>query len=336
MTLDPILVTGAAGFAGSHLLDLLEADAGRVVAWRRPGERLPQPPTGTRCRWMAVELLDARAVREAVETIRPSRVYHLAGAAQVGGSWQLASQALEVNVLGTQILLDAVAAAVPAAVVLVSGSALVYREHDRAISEDHPLGPGSPYAMSKLAQEMAAVEAAADLGLRVAVTRSFPHIGPRQAPSFFTASVARQIARIEHGLAAPVLDVGNLESRRDFTDVRDTVRAYHTILERAPAGAVYNVCSGTARRMGDILESLLQEARTRIEVRRDPSRLRPHDESLVLGDRSRLTGELGWEPRIPMSQTLGDLLDYWRHVVASGAEERPDAVRRPASWASGA
>jgi GDP-4-dehydro-6-deoxy-D-mannose reductase len=320
MALDaPVLVTGAAGFAGSHLLDLLEPGGRAVVAWRRPGEPLPAPPTGTRCRWMEVEILDEEAVGRAVREARPALVYHLAGIAHVGGSWAGTSRTLEVNVLGTRHLLDALAAIDHPEKILVSGSALVYREQARAITESDPIGPGSPYGLSKLAQEMTGAHAALEQGLPVVLTRSFNHIGPRQAPSFFASSVARQIARIERGLAEPVLEVGNLEGQRDLTDVRDTVRAYQAIAERGVPGGIYNVCSGRAYRIGDILDALLSRSRVAIAVRPDPGRYRPHDAPLVLGDASRLTSELGWAPRIPIEQTLSDLLEHWRQAVRAGA-----------------
>jgi len=165
---------------------------------------------------------------------------------------------------------------------------------------------------------MTGAHAVLEQGLPVVLTRSFNHIGPRQAPSFFASSVARQIARVEHGLAEPVLEVGNLEGRRDLTDVRDTVQAYQAIAERGVPGRVYNVCSGQAYRIGDILDALLSRASTPIAVRPDPARYRPHDAPLVVGDRSRLTDELGWTPRIPIEQTLTDLLDHWRRVVGAG------------------
>jgi GDP-4-dehydro-6-deoxy-D-mannose reductase len=319
MTSDqPVLVTGAAGFAGSHLLDLLERPepGGRpVVAWRRPGERLPAPPTGARAAWREIDLLDREAVRRAVEADRPALVYHLAGIAHVGGSWDRSTQTLEVNVLGTYHLLAALAGLTPRPRVLVTGSALVYKDSDRALAESDAIGPGSPYGLSKLAQEMTAAHTADELGLPVLITRPFNHIGPRQDPSFFTAGVARQIATIERGLSEPVLAVGNLEGRRDLTDVRDTVRAYRAIAERGTPGRVYNVCAGQAYRIGDVLAQLLALARVPIEVRRDPARCRPHDSPLVLGDRARVTGELGWAPAIPMDRTLADLLGYWRETV---------------------
>jgi GDP-4-dehydro-6-deoxy-D-mannose reductase len=320
---EPILVTGAAGFAGSHLLDLLERDNRPVVAWHRPGEPLPAPPTGSRCRWMELDVLDGDAVRRAVREVRPALVYHLAGIAHAGGSWGRTFKTLEVNVLGTDHLLNALAEIDQPGRMLISGSALVYREQPRAVTESDPVGPGSPYGLSKLAQEMTGAQAALERGLPVLLARSFNQIGPRQDPTFFASSVARQVARIELGLAEPVLEVGNLEGRRDLTDVRDTVRAYEAIAERGTPGRVYNVCSGQAYRMGDVLDALLSRAKMSIAVRRDPARYRPHDAPLVLGDRSRLTDELGWVPRIPIEQTLTDLLDHWRRVVGTGSAGGP-------------
>jgi GDP-4-dehydro-6-deoxy-D-mannose reductase len=277
---------------------------------------------------MAVDILERNAVRRAVRDVRPSAVYHLAGVAHEAGSWDRTARTLEVNVLGTHHVLDAVADFDPAVRVLITGSALVYREQSRALAEDDPIGPASPYGLSKLAQEMAGAHAAREQGLPVLLTRPFSHVGPRQSPSFFASGVARQVARIEQGLAEPVIEVGNLDARRDLTDVRDTVRAYHAILERGVPGRVYNVCAGQAYRVGDILESLLSRARVRVGVRQDPERYRPHDAPLVLGDRLRLSGELGWHPTIPIEQTLTDLLEYWRLATrmsgpASASGETP-------------
>jgi len=316
MALPPtVLVTGAAGFAGSHLLDRLASGEARVVAWRRPGERLPAAPTGAGCEWAELDILDRAAVEAAVAAAKPSMAVHLAGAAHVGHSWDHAAQTLAVNVLGTHHVLSALARLTPGCRVLIAGSALVYRPQDRALSEDDPLGPVSPYGLSKLAQEMAALQAFAESRLDVVVTRSFNHIGPRQDPSFSTPSFARQIARIEAGLAPPSVVVGNLDARRDLTDVRDTVKAYLALLADGRPGRVYNVCSGVAYRVGEILEGLRAQARGPIQIRTDPALLRPHDVELIQGSRARLTSELGWEPQIPIERTLGDILEYWRRRV---------------------
>ncbi|HOC16630.1 MAG TPA: GDP-mannose 4,6-dehydratase [Vicinamibacterales bacterium] len=311
----PILVTGAAGFAGSHLLDLLGAADVPVVAWRRPGEALPPPPTGGACRWMEVDVLDRDNVEHAVREAAPSAVYHLAGAAHVGTSWDDSAATLAVNVLGTWHLLASLAALPGRPRTLVSGSALVYARQDRAISEDDPVGPASPYAVSKLAQELAAAHAVRELGLPVVITRSFNHIGPRQSPSFSSASFARQIALAEAGRGPRELLVGNLDPRRDLTDVRDIVAAYRALLDAGAPGRVYNVCSGHAVRVRDVLDGLAALARVPIDVRVDEALLRPHDTPLVLGNPRRIREEIGWEPRIGLADTLRDLLDYWREAI---------------------
>ncbi|MCE2538972.1 MAG: GDP-mannose 4,6-dehydratase, partial [Acidobacteria bacterium] len=181
-------------------------------------------------------------------------------------------------------------------------------------AEDAEIGPVSPYGLSKLAQEMLAARYAAD-GLGVIRTRSFTHIGPGQNPSYAASSFARQIARIEAGRAEPVLRVGDLDARRDLLDVRDTVRAYRGLMEQGTSGAVYNVCSGAAHPMREVLERLVSLTGIPIEVRVDPARLRPSDYPVLCGDRSRITADVGWAPRIPLSETLRDLLDHWRAAV---------------------
>jgi GDP-4-dehydro-6-deoxy-D-mannose reductase len=307
----PILVTGAAGFAGGHLLDLLERDGLAPHAWHRPGN--PPSAAGTGAdRWRAVDMLDARAVSDAIAELGPAAVYHCAGAAHVGESWSRSRDTFASNVLGTHHLLAALRRSGLRARVLIPGSALVCRPAGVALTEDSPLGPASPYALSKLAQEMLGIRAVEEDGQCVLLTRSFNHMGPRQAPSFAASSFARQIARIEAGLAEPVIAVGNLDARRDLTDVRDTVRAYRLILEGARAGAIYNVCSGRAHPIREILETLVSLSRVKVEIRIDPARYRPQDQNLLLGDPERLQRDLGWKPEIPLAQSLLDVLEYWR------------------------
>lgn len=309
------LVTGAAGFAGSHLLrHLLETGPG-ASAWSNPGGR-PVTLLDPRLRWQAVDILDRDAVVDAVRRARPSAIYHCAGIAHVGNSWSQPGRALQVNVLGTHHLLDAVRAAELDCPVLVTGSALVYRQATHAIDEDHPVGPGSPYGLSKLAQEMLAQRA---VGVRAILARPFNHAGPGQGDAFVTSSFARQIAEIEAGRRAPVLRVGNLEASRDITDVRDTVRAYRLLVEHGRAGRPYNVCRGHAYRIKDLLDTLISMSSASLRVERDPTRLRPSDNPVVLGDHTRLTSETGWVPNIPIDQTLRDLLDDWRSRVNSDA-----------------
>ncbi len=314
-----VLVTGAAGFAGGHLLDLLDQDTSiEVVAWRRPGEPLPSGRTergGSMC-WETLDLRARDAVAQAVGAARPDSIYHLAGAAHVGAAWTKTGDTLAINALGTHYLLSAARRSGLTPRVLIPSSAYVYQPSDRAIDEDAAVRPNSPYGFSKLAQEMTGLKALHEDGIPVIISRSFNHVGPRQDPSFSTSSFARQIAEVEARRAEPVILVGNLDARRDLTDVRDTVRAYRTILERGTPGRIYNVCSGTAHTVADVLKGLLAAANTRIDVRVDPERFRPNDTPLVLGDARRLRDDLGWRPEIPFERTLEDLLDYWRSVVA--------------------
>ena len=187
---------------------------------------------------------------------------------------------------------------------------MVYAASSEALREDSPLRPSSPYAVSKLAQEMVAAEDSD--GLHVSVARAFNHFGPRQSPGFVTSDFARRIADIEAGRFKPEIAVGNLDARRDLTDVRDTVRAYQLMAEKASPGAIYNVCSGRTVVIRDLLDMLLERARVTITVRTDPARLRPSDQPIVLGDPERIQRDLGWSATIPLERTLDDVLAYWR------------------------
>jgi GDP-4-dehydro-6-deoxy-D-mannose reductase len=305
----PILVTGAAGFAGSHLLDLLGRSSADLIAWHRPGG---SPPRGgsSRVRWEAVDLLDPARVQAAIARSRPAAVYHCAGAAHVGRAWDSTTPTLAINVLGTHHVLRAVARAGLDARVLVPSSALVYQSADQALTENHPVRPSSPYGLSKLAQEMLASKTNGTLPVTIA--RPFNHFGPRQDPHFVASGFAQRIADIEAGRWAPQISVGNLEARRDLTDVRDTVRAYQLILEHGRPGRPYNICSGRALSIRELLDRLIARARVPVEVRVDPARYRPNDTPLLLGDPARLRDELGWTAEVPIEQTLDDLLEYWR------------------------
>ena len=322
-----VLVTGAGGFAGSHLVDLLAGSGLAITGWRRSltGSRRAEPvearpdasahQDGPTITWRAVDLLDGDAVRRALAELRPDTVYHCGGAAHVGHSWTVARETLAANVLGTHHLLEGLRASGVSSRVLIPGSSLVYRQSDRALTEDDPIGPSSPYALSKLAQEMLGRRGLDEDRQQVFLTRSFNHIGPRQEPSFAAPGFARQIAMIEAGRIEPTIEVGNLEASRDLTDVRDTVRAYRDIVERGRPGVVYNVCSGRAHRIREVLDRLIALSRVKVDVRVDPTRYRPSDTPILLGNPGRLERETAWKPAIPLDQTLSDLLDYCRKRV---------------------
>lgn len=302
------LVTGAAGFAGSHLIERLARGGVPVVAWHRPGGGQPTDVAGVT--WNAVDLRDRQAVERALVGIAPETVYHCAGAPHVGRSWDRTFETFDTNVRCTHHLLEALRALHSRARVVITSSAMVYAGSLHALNEQSAVQPASPYAVSKIAQEMIALEDAGDLS--VCVARSFNHFGPRQTPGFVTSDFARRIADIEAGLFAPEISVGNLEARRDLTDVRDTVRAYHLIAERGVPGRIYNVCSGRTVVIGELLDLMLARARVPIVIRTDPKRLRPIDQPIVLGDNGLIGRELGWAPEIPLEQTLDDVLEYWR------------------------
>jgi GDP-4-dehydro-6-deoxy-D-mannose reductase len=280
---------------------------------------MPMPTTDPRVEWSRVDVVDAAAVASALAGVRPSVIYHCAGVPHVGQSWADPLRALHVNALGTHHLIEGLRAAGHACPVLIVGSALVYKPTSSPLTESHPIGPSTPYGVSKLAQEMVGARAR---DLPVFLARPLNHAGPRQSPDFVTSSFAKQIAEIEAGLSEPVLRVGNLEARRDITDVRDTVRAYALIVERGRPHRPYNVCSGRAHRIGDLLDILIGLSRADVRLERDPARMRPSDDPVVIGDRSRIGAETGWAPGIPIERTLGDLLEFWRDATKQAPASR--------------
>jgi GDP-4-dehydro-6-deoxy-D-mannose reductase len=310
-----ILVTGAAGFAGSHLVELLAAERARdpsrdadIIGWHRPGKT---PPAMDGVTWEPVDLLDGSAVAIAIARHLPSKVYHCAGAAHVGRAWDSVTATFAVNVKGTHHLFEALRTAALSPIVLVPSSAMIYRPSSEPIAEDQDLVPPNPYGLSKLAQEALALRGLTD-GIDVRVGRAFNHVGPRQDPAFAASGFARQIAEIEAGRHEARIVVGNLSAEREATDVRDTVRAYHAIVERGTSGRPYNVTSGRGYAVGEILARLVDRARVPVHVRVDVTRYRPNDLPRLVGDPSRIRNEIGWMPTIPLERTLDDMLAYWR------------------------
>jgi GDP-4-dehydro-6-deoxy-D-mannose reductase len=309
----PILVTGATGFAGGHLVEHL-ALTGRVVAW---GRSAPSEELAGIADWQPVDLLDREQVSRTIASLRPVSVYHLAGATQVAESWKDTAGPLQSNVLATAHLLDAIRRGKVKCRILLAGSSAVYAPSDTPVREDDPLAPASPYALSKLAQEQLALRAHRDDGLDIVIARPFNHTGPRQTPSFVAPAMARQVALIERGLVEPVIRVGNLDARRDLTDVRDVVRAYSALMERGRAGEFYNIGSGAGHSIRSLLEALLSRSEVTVRVETDPARLRPTETPHAVADTSRLRAETGWQPQWSFERMLDDLLGYWRTQVRS-------------------
>jgi GDP-4-dehydro-6-deoxy-D-mannose reductase len=319
-----LLVTGAGGFVGGHLVGYLRAEVPEVEVF---GVVLPHGSVA----WgslagmtvLEADLDDPAAAAGIVETVRPDRIVHLAGQSSVQQSWLDPGATLRTNVIGIVHLLDAARERGMRPDVLVVGSAEEYGRvapEEIPIREETPLRPASPYAVSKVAQAALALLYGPAGGMRIVLTRTFHHTGPGRGEAFAESSFARQIAEVEAGLRPPLLSVGNLEAVRDFADVRDVVRAYWLLLDKGEAGAVYNVCTGRGRRIRELLDVLLARSSASVEVRIDPERLRPSDVPAQVGDSSRLRAATGWEPRIPLDQTLVDLLEDWRRrTAASGS-----------------
>ena len=319
-----VLVTGAAGFVGSYLLDLLSHNESTplIVGWKRPqlhSKKTFPPPrsfsNNQTIRWKEIDLLDKPRVTSAIAKLQPSMIYHCAGVANVLSSWTNVTQTLEGNIRSTQFLLDGISLSGCSSRVLIPGSALIYKPSSKAIRENDPIGPVSPYGLSKLAQEMLGYQFF-EQGLNVLLTRSFTHIGAGQAPSYAASSFAYQIAQIEaNDNIEPVIHVGSLDTKRDLMDVRDTVLAYQALMEGGNTGTPYNVCSGQAHRIGDVLENLLSQSQVSIKVKIDNDRLRPQDNQLLLGDPSLIQNDVGWKSHINLTDTLRDLLNYWRTTI---------------------
>ena len=290
-------VTGGHGFVGTWLRQHLEEQGDDVLA--------PDPE---------LDITDLAAIRDAVTVYQPDALYHLAALPHVGESWADPTRSFRVNAEGTLCVLEAARACTRPPRVVFVGSGEVYGQvsGDRLpINEDEPLMPVSPYAAGKAAAEMLAIQAGLAHGLPVVRARPFNHIGPRQSPTFVVSSLAREVAEAERkGLKT--VKIGNLSARRDFTDVRDVVRAYRLLAERGVAGQAYNVCSGRDVAVEELARRLLGMADGELRLEVDPARLRAVDVPVVRGDRSRITSATGWRPEIALDQTLADTLAYWR------------------------
>ncbi len=320
-----ILITGITGFAGSHLADFLleeqpQAELHGLYRWRSRRENIGQ--LEGRVALQECDIRDATATREVIEELRPDYIFHLAAQSFVPTSWKAPQESLSTNLLGQLNIFEAVRKAGLDSRIQVAGSSEEYgmvEPHEIPITEDQPLRPLSPYAVSKVAQDALAYQYFMSFGMKTIRTRGFNHTGPRRPSVFVCSDFARQVVEIEQGLREPVIRVGNLEARRDFTDVRDTVRAYWLALSKGEPGEVYNVATGTSWAMSEVLDKLVELAGVEVKIETDTARLRPSDVPRLEGDATRLREATGWEPRIPFEQTLGDLLEYWRsHLPECG------------------
>ena len=306
------LVIGAGGFVGSYLLRQLMEEGHRPGATKLPHESLAIDGVEV----YDLDLGDQAAVRRLLEAERPAQIYHLAAQSSVAVSWKKPELTVDVNIKGTLHLLEAVRSIEgyePRILLVGSGEEYGYlREGACPIAETEPLRPGNLYAVTKACQNMLGSVYARAYGMGIVMVRAFNHIGPGQSPTFVAGSFALQIAEIEAGLRPPLMQVGNLEAKRDFSDVRDVVRAYTMLMEKGIAGETYNVGSGRAVPIRELLDTMLSLSRESIAVEQDPARMRPSDVPLIEADTSKLREDTGWAPIYPLEETLTAMLDAHR------------------------
>ncbi len=315
------LITGVTGFVGAHLTEYLlsarpDAELFGLRRWSSSSDEVAG--LANVVRMVDGDLLDAPSLLRALQASRPEVIFHLAASSSVASSWDTPTEMMQVNVLGTLHLLEAMRQLDLDATVVLACSAESYGEVAPAslpIDEDQPFRPVSPYAVSKAAVDMLAYQYYQTFRLRTVRLRLFNHCGPRQSDRFVISALARQIAEIEAEVRPPELHVGNLEARRDFVDVRDVARAYLLAATHGQPGEAYNVASGKGRSIREVLDHLLTLTDTVIDIVFDPARLRPAEIQALVGDGSRFHRTTGWEPTIPFEQTLFDVLSYWRRRV---------------------
>jgi GDP-4-dehydro-6-deoxy-D-mannose reductase len=320
-----VLITGITGFAGSHLGDyILQAHPGVEVhgtrRWRSKedaADHLEGRVTFHEC-----DITDSHNVYRVIEKVMPDRIFHLAAQSYVPASWDSPAETFHTNIVGQCNLFEAIKHLRPSGydpVVQIAGSSEEYGQvepHELPIRETNPLRPLSPYAVSKVGQDYMGYQYWKSFQIRIIRTRAFNHEGPRRGEVFVVSNFAKQIAEIEKELRPPILRVGNLEAIRDFSDVRDVVRAYWLATEACAPGEVYNIASGKGYAIKDVLAMLLSlSTRREIRVETDPQRLRPSDVPVLIGDSSKFRALTGWQPTIPFEQTVRDSLEYWRSRV---------------------
>lgn len=306
------LITGITGFVGGHLAEHLRQQGDRVMGLAR------RPPPDSTVPVVAADVGDTSAIRNCLAELRPHVIYHLAGQPNVSASFAEPAATWRTNLDGTRTLYDAVRAVLPHARIVFVGTAAVYGDSDpqhARMNESTVLAPTNPYAASKAAADLLSFQYVASYRLDIVRARPFNHVGPRQSTGFVVPDFARQIARMERGLGQATLRVGDLRPVRDFTDVRDVVRAYRLIAQHGTAGSVYNVGSGVGRSIREVLDALCGFAQVPIAIETDAALLRPGDPRAVIADTRAIHAATGWAPSLPIETTLHDVLDDWRHRI---------------------
>ena len=313
------LITGITGFVGSHMAELLlreNVEVYGIQRWRSKTENIEH--IQDKIKFEEADLLDAHSLYTVIDKIKPDYIFHLAAQSFVQSSWASPTQTLEVNIIGSAHLFEAVRKTGLPIAIQIACSSEEYGKvlpNEVPIKETNPLRPLSPYAVSKLAMDYLGYQYHESYGMRIIRTRGFNHTGPRRGDVFAESSFAKQIAEIEKGKRAPVVFVGNLEAKRDYTDVRDMSRAYYLAVQKCDSGEVYNIATGKAWKIKDVLDLLISMAKVKVEIKPDPARMRPSDVDILIGDNTKFVQKTGWKPEIPFETTMADLLNYWRENV---------------------
>jgi len=316
------LITGITGFAGSHLAEHIltehpDVEVFGTFRWRSRMDNVEH--LDRKIKLLETDLRDYSSMHRALEISRPDFIFHLAAQSFVPASWTAPTETLVTNITGQTNLFEAIRSLKLDPVVQIACSSEQYGlvlPDEVPITETNPLRPLSPYAVSKVTQDYLGYQYFQSYGLKVIRTRGFNHTGPRRGQVFVTSNFCSQVAAIELGLQEPVIRVGNIEAIRDFTDVRDMVRAYWLAVTKGKPGEVYNIATGQGIRIREMLDRVLALSRVEVKVEVDPARLRPSDVEILIGDSTKFRADTGWEPRIPFEQTLRDLLDYWRRTLS--------------------
>lgn len=309
-----ILITGGTGFVGTYLIQFLKSCASHIAVLAPAGNSRPQHDVVD---YYEVDIRDRGAVRSVVQEVKPNQIYHLAAVSAVDDSWSNPERTYEVNVFGANNLFKAAMSLPSPPRILNVSTAQVYAPSSKPMSEDSLVQPNNPYAASKAMAELLAVEYQEYGSGGIVTARAFNHTGPGQPPAFVLPSIAKQFAEIESGLRCPKITVGNIEVKRDFTDVRDVARAYCMLLDKGRPGEIYNVCCGSAIRLADIIQMFESVSGTKITIETDAARVRCNDVPQICGDPKKIREEIGWYPQISLPKTVADLLDYWRSRLSS-------------------
>lgn len=310
-------ITGISGFAGSFLAELLLKKGYEVYGTHVSDDIRNIEHIKNDLNLQKVNLLDFKSVEKSIATVLPDTIYHLAALTSPAQSFKEPDIIVTNNISAELNLLESIRLSNASPRILIASSAEVYgliSETDLPIKETTELRPGSPYAVSKIAQDYLGLQYNLSYGMDIIRVRPFNHIGPRQSPQFVVAAFAQQVAEIEKNNKKPIISVGNLDAKRDFTDVRDMVEAYLVLMEKGKTGDVYNVGSGKSHKISEILEKLLSLTDTKISIEVDSLKLRPSDVPDIYSDNTKIN-DLGWSPEFSLDKTLKDTLDYWRDVV---------------------